>query len=174
MATKKFIVAIVGVFVLISWLSGFSPNAVAETLKGKGVAAIGKFETLPVGDIENHNIGLNTREGMVVFENGEVATSKAIAVWDIVRNGSGWAKGYVNLTFLDGSTIATTFHQDYAPAKAEGAIQYDTKITGDIIKGTGKFEGIKGNITTTTKQLKPEKGESAGKSVSDIVLNYSK
>jgi hypothetical protein len=174
MATKKFIVVFVGLFVLISWLSGFSPNAIAQTMKGKGVAAIGKFEMLPVGDTENHNIGLNTREGMVVFENGEVATTKAIAVWDIVRSGSGWAKGYFNLTFLDGSTIMTTFHQDYAPAKAEGTVQYDTKITGDIIKGTGKFEGIKGNITTTTKQLKPEKGEPAGKTVSDVVLNYSK
>ena len=55
---------------------------------------------LPVGDVENHNIGLNTREGMVVFENGEVATTKAIAVWDIVRNGSGWAKGYITFTFF--------------------------------------------------------------------------
>ena len=174
MATKKFIVVFVGLFILISWLSGFSPNATAETLKGKGVGAIGKFEMLPVGDVENHNIGLNTREGMVVFENGEVATTKAIAVWDIVRNGSGWAKGYITFTFIDGSTITTNFNQQYAPAKAEGSAQYDTKITGDILKGTGKFEGIKGTISTTTTQMKAEKGESAGKSISDMILTYSK
>jgi|MudIll2142460700_1097286.scaffolds.fasta_scaffold273577_2 hypothetical protein len=174
MATKKFMGAVVGIFFIISWLSGFSTNAVAETLKGKGVGAIGKFEMLPVGDVENHNIGLNTREGMVVFENGEVATTKAIAVWDIVRGGSGWAKGYITFTFLDGSTITTNFNQQYAPAKAEGSAQYDTKITGDILKGTGKFEGVKGNFSATTTQMKAEKGESAGKSISDMVLTYSK
>jgi hypothetical protein len=151
-----------------------SPPAAADTLKGKGVSAIGKAEMLPVGDVENHNIGLNTRDGMIVFDKGEVATSKAIAVCDVVRNGTGWAKGYVSFTFLDGSTILTAFHQDIAPAKSEGAVQIDTKVSGEIIKGTGKFEGIKGTVTSTTQQLKPEKVETAGKNISDVILTYRK
>lgn len=54
-------------------------------MKGKTVAAVGKWEILPVGDVENYLIGLNTRDGMAIIENGEVATFKAIAIWDIIR-----------------------------------------------------------------------------------------
>jgi hypothetical protein len=87
-------------------------------------------------------------------------------------NGYERAAGFIRKLAED--KIHAVFHQDYAPSKSEGPVQFDTKITDGIIKGTGKFIGIKGNITTTTKQLKPEKGELAGKSVSDMVLNYSK
>ena len=75
---------------------------------------------------------------------------------------------------MDGSTILNNFHQDVAPAKAEGPVQSDTKVSGEIIKGTGRFEGIKGTFTTSTRVLKPEKGELGGKNISEIVFNYSK
>lgn len=160
-------------FIILSLVS-FLTTASAETLKGKGVSSVSKIEMLPVGDVENHNIGLSTREGMIVFENGEVATGKIVAIWDQVRGGKGWAKGYINWTFVDGSTILNNFHQDVAPAKAEGPVQSDTKVSGEIIKGTGRFEGIKGTFTTSTRVLKPEKGELGGKNISEIVFNYSK
>jgi hypothetical protein len=169
MTNRKFLM----LFIILS-LAGLLTTASAETLKGKGVSSVSKSEMLPVADVENHNIGLTTREGMVVFENGEVATAKSVAIWDLVRGGTGWAKGYVTYTFVDGSTIMTTIHQDIAPAKPEGAFQSDTKISGEIIKGTGRFEGIKGTINSSTKVLKPEKGEPGGKNISDVVLNYSK
>jgi len=169
MINRKFLM----LFIVLS-LAGFITTASAETLKGKGVSSVSKVEMLPVGDVENHNIGFATREGMIIFENGEVATATTIAIWDAVGGGTGWAKGYVNLTFVDGSTILTNFHQDVAPAKSGGSFQSDTKVSGEIIKGTGKFEGIKGTMTTSTKVLKPEKGELGGKNISEVVFNYSK
>jgi hypothetical protein len=75
---------------------------------------------------------------------------------------------------VDGSTILNNFHQDVAPAKAEDKFQSDTKVSGEIIKGTGRFEGIKGTMTSSTRVLKTEKGELGGKNISEVVFNYSK
>jgi hypothetical protein len=169
MVTKKLLWLIIILSLTVFWTT-----ASAETLKGKGVSSVSKVEMFPVGDVENHNIGFATREGMIVFENGEVATAKTVAIWDQVRGGTGWAKGYVHWTFVDGSTILNNFHQDVAPAKAEGPVQSDTKVSGEIIKGTGRFAGIKGTMTSSTKVLKTEKGELGGKNISEVVFNYSK
>ncbi len=169
MINKKFLM----LFIILS-LAGFLTTASADTLKGKGVSSVSKVEMFPIGDVENHNIGVSTREGMIVFENGDVATAKTVAIWDQVRGGTGWAKGYVLWTFVDGSTILNNFHQDVAPAKSGGSFQSDTKVSGEIIKGTGKFEGIKGTMTSSTRVLKIEKGELGGKNISEIVFNYSK
>lgn len=174
MVTKKIIGTFVCLLCLTVLVIGISSEATAETLKGKGVSAVSKIERLPVGDTENHNIGLTAREGMILFENGEVATTKAMAMWDMIGPASGWAKGYVQFIFLDGSTIHSNFHQQILPPTGGEAIQYDSKITGDIVKGTGKYEGVKGTFTTSSKQIKAEKGEPAGKLISDVVINYSK
>jgi hypothetical protein len=159
---------------LAAWVLGVSSEASADTLKGKAVSTISKVERFPVWDADNHNLGYTLREGVIVFENGEVATTKATAVWDMVGPASGWAKGYVQYYFLDGSTMVLNFHQQFAQPAEGASVQYDSTITGDIIKGTGKYEGVKGNFTSSSRQMKSEKGEPTGRLVSDFILNYSK
>jgi hypothetical protein len=45
--------------------------------------------------------------------------------------------------------------------------------TREIIKGTGRFEGIKGTITMKTKWLPLEKGEIGVKTINEITLTYT-
>jgi len=50
---------------------------------------------------------------------------------------------------------------------------YAQKWAGDIIHGTGRFQGIKGTVTTSSKRLPPEKGELMGKTIGEGTLNYT-
>lgn len=174
MATKKLASLLVFAITLFSWVVGISTEAIADTLKGKAVSTVSKVEMLPIPDAENHNVGLTARQGMILFENGEVATIKTMVIWDMTGPSSGWSKGYTQYTFLDGSTILMNFQQQVMPPTGGTNVQYDSKITGDIVKGTGKFEGVKGTWTSSSKQMKAEKGEPPGKIISDLVINYSK
>ena len=80
--------------------------------------------------------------------------------------------GYQLFTFVDGSTIITSFSSVQDP-DPEGKFAWLIKGTGEIRKGTGRFEGIKGSISGSCKQLKPEKGDLSGKSVWDWTFTYS-
>ena len=73
---------------------------------------------------------------------------------------------------MDGSTIITSFSSVQDP-DPEGKFAWLIKGTGDILRGTGRFEGIKGSISGSSKQLKPEKGDLSGKSFGDWTFTYS-
>jgi len=69
---------------------------------------------------------------------------------------------YTTYTLVDGSTY-TTHNKGKVKATPQGVTPRD-KWTGDIIHGTGGFQGIKGTITLSSKILPPEKG-GAGRKV---------
>ena len=85
--------------------------------------------------------------------------------------GAGPFDQYSTFIFQDGSTIITRTKgtSEATPTGVSAA----AKWAGEIIKGTGRFEGIKGFGTTTAKLLPPEKGELGGKSLGEGTLNYS-
>jgi hypothetical protein len=49
----------------------------------------------------------------------------------------------------------------------------DSSKAGVIIHGLGRFQGIKGIITTSSKRLPPEKGELEDKTIGKGTLNYT-
>ncbi len=162
--------AIATVFVMGTWLSGFASQATAETLNFKFLNHVTKAEILPIPDAERHVVSVYVREGVVVFESGELAWHKAVVINDLIK-GAGTHDEYLTFTFLEGSIIVSRMKgpSEAVPPGASTRIKWD----GDITHGTGRFQGIKGTITNLWKVLPPEKGEPMGKVLVDGALVYA-
>ena len=172
MASRKSVLFFWGVFMVSIWVFGSVIQAEAETLKCKASGNVVKREVMPIPDVEGHSYNMLTRDGLAFFEDGEIATFKSFSVSDVMRGKGVLTNGYQLFTFVDGSTIITSFSSVQEP-DPEGKFAWLIKGTGEIRKGTGRFEGIKGSISGSCKQLKAEKGDLSGKSVWDWTFTYS-
>ena len=170
MATKKSMWVLFGILVVSAWVLGSVKQAQAETLNFKAYNYSVKAEIIPVGDVEGHNLSLGIRRAFNVFENGEVATSIIIVSSDMIK-GSGSNIQYNTMTFADGSTIVAR-RAGTVGGTAEKAIT-TSDAEGQIIKGTGRFQGIKGTLTTKGKFLPLEKGEVGQKYVGEGTITYT-
>jgi len=172
MAIRKcFIILAIVSFVGISiWVLGFVPQATAETLNFKSFNHVTKQETVNVPDVEGHIMRLQVREGVAVFENGELAWHKTMYFFNYVK-GAGPGEAYGIYTFLDGSTIIG--HARGVIEATPGGVPSAAKWSTEIIHGTGRFQGIKGTVKTSTKVLPAEKDEPAGKALSEGTMVYT-
>jgi len=84
-------------------------------------------------------MGFYDRKGLMLYENGDVANEANQGVFDSTKEGTKW-QGYCVQTFKDGSTMWMK-HQGTRVGNqiAEASFEF--------IKGTGRFEGIKGQGT---------------------------
>ncbi len=169
MATKKSMFVLFGILSISVWILGPAIQAGAETLNYKAYTYVTKGERVPIGDVEEHTMGFQTRKAFCVFENGEVATQSMVLANDLIK-GSGSSLMYSTLTFADGSTIMmkvqVTIERTVAGSSA-------AKMTREIIKGTGRFEGIKGTGTTNIKYLPIEKDEAGAKGYGEGTITYT-
>jgi len=165
MATKKSMWILFSILVIATWVLGFAIQADAETMTCKFYSWVIKRERTPIGDVEGHKVLHDNRGAFCVFENGEVATfSNHVATVDMVK-GSGTIMQYVKLNFPDGSTIII---------KSQGTIGGAAGAwTSEIIKGTGRFEGIKGTQAAKAKYLPVEKGEAGPKGYGEGSITYT-
>ncbi len=138
-----------GVLVITAWLLGSVTWAGAQTMKWKVNNYITQLEYLPITDIEGHVVGVGMRRGLAFFENGEVATYSAQYTFDLI-NRKGTFKGYASYAFEDGSSFWAAF-QDTEEPGPRGLLS--GRGTGEFIKGTGRFQGIKGSISFTGREL---------------------
>ena len=171
MATRKSIWVHLGILVISIWILGSVIQAGAETtLKFKSYTYVTKAESFPVGDVDGHTVGYTTRRAFLVFENGEVATQKSVSTSDAIK-GSGASLTYQNITFSDGSTIII---KAVGTVTGTGPMVYQSiKMTREIIKGTGRFEGIKGTGSTTVKYFPVEAGEAGPRRIGEGTLTYT-
>jgi len=170
MATKKFMCILLGILVTSAWVLGSANQGKAETLNFKAYTYGIKSEIIPIGDVEGHQLIFNVRRGFFAFENGEVAIINNVTVNEEVKGGSSLT-GYSTLTFADGATIIIkvqgTLGLGVPGAHALGALR------SEIIKGTGRFEGIKGTTAAKYKYIPPEKGEPGPKGIGEGTMNYT-
>jgi len=170
MATKKFAWVLFGILVISTWVLGSANQATAETLNFKYYSYGIKQENYPIGDEEGHTLIFNVRRGFWVFENGEVATGNQIVQNEEIKGGASILT-YITLTFTDGSTIIIkgqgTVGGIALRATASGAFK------NEIIKGTGRFEGIKGTSSSKSKLIPPEAGEISPKSFGEGSITYT-
>jgi hypothetical protein len=166
---KKLMFALFCILVISTWAFGSAIQAAAETMNFKTYSYVVKSETVSIGDVEDHILGLETRRGFSLFENGDVATGILFVMGDYIK-GLGSNTSYGTITFLDGSTIMTK--RQMTITASEGASD-SGGLKGEIIKGTGRFEGIKGTITQKTKWLPLEKGEAGRKTISEVTITYT-
>jgi hypothetical protein len=170
MATKKSMMVFFGILLISAWVLTSAIQVGAETLNYKVYTYATKAESVPVGDVEGHTLGLNTRRAFLVFENGEVATQSSVITIDRIK-GSGPSLQYSTITFSDGSTIIIK-SQNIGTGTASGA-RATAEMTKEIIKGTGRFEGIKGTGTQTNKFLPLEEREVAQKGIGEGSITYT-
>ena len=104
MATKQLMWVLFGIFVISAWALGSAIQAGAETMSYKNYTWVTKYETVPIGDVEGHTVGLGTRGAFYVFENGEVATVNQVSTDDFIKNSGSYMR-YLTINFQDGSTI---------------------------------------------------------------------
>ena len=170
MATKRSMWVLFGILVISAFILGSAVQAGAETMKFKFYTYVTQHESAPIGDMEGHEVTFGIRRAFVVFENGEVATEVAVATGDNIK-GSGSSTMYRTITFSEGSTIVMRVQITVA-GSAEGKHK-STQATSEIIKGTGRFEGIKGTGAGSTKFLPAEKGEAGPKGIGEGSLTYT-
>ena len=144
-------------------------NANAEESEYRITSYITKVEFIPVPDTEKHAVGLYERRGVAVFKNGEAAAYHTRGTWDFT-NSNGPFQGYTTLTFKDGSTSILKYIGTMTtdPGKLP-----KLKGSGEYIKGTGKYEGIKGTVNFHGGYVTPYNKETKGDVVVDVKGNYT-
>ena len=171
MGAKKSMWVLFGILATSAWILGSVMPGHAETMKCRTAGVVTKDETLPVGYEEGHVLGLQITEGLAFFENGEIATFRSHLVYDrydrVVPGKSSQAIGYTIFTFEDGSTFVQRFQRLQGSDKMIPA-----QVGSELIKGTGRFEGIKGSASGTSKRAPEVKGE-AKRYVSDMTFTYT-
>jgi len=138
MYTKKTIWVLFSILVISAWVLGSAAPAQAEDLKCKLISMYTKVETNKIDDQEGHIIGIYERKGLMVHENGEVANELNRGVFDSIKGVSKY-QGYCLQTFKDGSTMMMKHQGTINKGQLEASFEF--------IKGTGRFEGIKGRGT---------------------------
>ena len=141
MYTKKTMWVLFVILVISAWVLGSAAPAQAADLKCKLISMGTKVETNKIDDQEGHIIGIFERKGLMVHENGEVANELNRGFFDSVKGVTKF-QGYCLQTFKDGSTMMM---------KHQGTINKGqiADASFEFIKGTGRFEGIKGRGTYT-------------------------
>jgi len=153
-----------GILIISVWVLGPAIQAGAETMKYKFYTWVNKAERVPVGDVEQHIVMTQLRGAFYVFENGEVATIDHVSTGDFIK-GVGPFMQYVTIKFEDDSTIII---------KSQGTLGGTTADwKSEIIKGTGRFEGIKGTQSAKVKYLPIEKGEGGAKGYGEGIITYT-
>jgi hypothetical protein len=166
---KRAVAASIVVVVLLVAAGFFVARAEAETWKGKDIEYVTKLEMVPVPDVENHFSGWCERRGVSILENGETAAWYDMFTIDMIRGQGGSFKGYGIYSYADGSTQVSKFEGTSTAEKLSSI-----KGTGEYIKGTGRFEGIKGTYSFTGKYITPyTKDETKGDLIVEWTGNYT-
>ena len=169
MATKKSMWVLFGIILISTWILGPVIQAGAETMKCKLATTTTKFESIPVSDEEGHVLSLQIYEGLAFFENGEIAKVRNHNVYDLITGKGGQAIAYNIWTFEDGSTVINRIQRVMVPDKSGNL---SAKVTSEFIKGTGRFQGIKGTSSATGKKFAASKGE-AERQFMDFTWTYT-
>ena len=164
---------LIGSLLIVAWVLVPATRAEAKTMKVKYKIAgyLTKVEWIAVPDVEKHVVALYERRGVAIYENGDTAVYHTRGTTDSIK-GQGSFHGYSNYLFEDGSTIMTEYTGTMMLAPGEKL--RSLKGTGKYIKGTGRFEGIKGKISFTGKFVAPyTKDKTKGENVVDVTGKYT-
>jgi hypothetical protein len=163
---------LVGILLMTAWLLVPVTQARAETIKYNCTSHTTKLEYVVLPDVEGHVVGVFERRGLDIFET-EVAAIVERGTFDKIKNVKTTFQGYAQVTFKDGSTFIHKYQGTLVPSPGEKLEVYkDCK--GKYIKGTGRFEGIKGEFTFTGRRITPyTKDKTKGDTWIEITGTYT-
>ena len=131
---------------------------------------ITKMEVFQIPNMKGHIIGVMERRGVAIHKNWETAAYHSHLTFDSLKGQKASFSGYANLIFADGSTTISKFTGTAPELKGKKII----KGTGEYIKGTGRFEGIKGKLSFSGKYITPyTKDTTKGDMVLEVTSTYS-
>jgi len=173
MRKNKMTIAIlgcIGIFLIAAMLIVPAAQAGGKTVKYKMAAPVTKMEVVPAPDVKGHVVGVLERRGVAIFENGETAAYHSMIIFDSIKGqGASW-NGYSELSYADGSTTIAKIHGTAPVVKGVKLV----KGTGEYIKGTGRFEGIKGEVSFNGKIVTPyTKDATKHDLVGDVTSTYT-
>lgn len=104
--------------------------------------------TMPVKALEGHAVGVMEQRGFAFYDGGEVATIHAWLTYESKGQRTDY-RGYIVYRFRDGATQTATFEGAGDPVgMQQGKFSF--------VKGTDRFEGIKGSGTFTAEGFPPK------------------
>ena len=141
-------------------------RAKSEKVEGKSITQVTKIHVIKVGDVEGHIIAISQRRGLHFSDEGEIGSYVNWVTSDSIK-GKGTHVGYNRITYEDGSTTVsktqgTSERQEDGSSIGKGTFSY--------IRGSGRFEGIKGDGSFTFKHYTPFTKD---KTKSDSVADYT-
>jgi len=145
------ILGCIGVFLIAALILVPAAQAGAETVKYNYTTNHTKVEFVPIPDMKGHIAGIFERRGVAIFEN-EVAALTIRGTFD-KQKGIVSFQAYNQISFEDGSTITQKIQGTLSAPPSEKLRLYEGK--GEYIMGTGRFEGIKGTITISGREITP-------------------
>lgn len=167
---KKVYAIAIGAVFFMACLGIIVTKAAAGNSKSKVTSYITKMEIVSIPDVPGHVCGTYERRGVVMFENGEEAAYWNCGTLDLI-NRSGPFQGYCILTYKDGSTIVIKNNGTLTIPKGEKSPV--SEGTGQYIKGTGRFEGIKGKMTFKGHYITPYSKNTKGDMITISTGTYS-
>jgi hypothetical protein len=154
--------AVVGLF--------FANTAKAdETAKFRIIMHVTAAQTLDVSGIDGQTMTVVHYSGLASFADGSVGTANFTGTTDY-NKGSGTYTGYYNIVSKDGSTV--TYKATNVPARLEGAVTHFPEAPVSIVRGTGRFDGAKGDGIISGQRLTPL--NVGAETYVDVTLNVKK
>jgi len=123
-----------------------------EVLKFRAVMHATFIQSHEVGDVDGHTLGLAHYSGLASFADGSVGTINTTATTDYIKGTGTVSVVYYNVTAKDGSTL---WWKGSGPAKLEGTTTLFPEAPFSLLRGTGRFEGAKGDGTSSGARLTP-------------------
>ena len=125
---------------------------------------------MPIGFFKAPANIIYEKRGLAAFENGEIAVFLArgsVKATPQVRT----IDGYTLLTFSDSSTII--YDLDIKGSMSESTQKNIYTGTGKLIKGTGLYKGIQGDVKIMGKGVTTFNEETKGDAYFDVIFIYS-
>ncbi len=163
------ILSCIGIFLVTALILVPATQAKAETMKYNYTSQVTKMEFTLFPDVKGHVVGVLERRGVAIFKN-EVAAVDLRLTFDSIKKKGSW-EGYAITTFKDGSTFTQKIHgtSTFAPDGTKLG-----KGKGKYIKGTGRFEGIKGEISLNGRAITPlTKDKTKGDNWVEVIGTYT-
>ncbi len=144
-------------------------QAADEKVTGRIFAHYTKMETMEVGDVPGHFLGVAQQTGLMFRSTGEIAKKSATFHFDLLK-GKGTFVDYSLYTDQDGSTLVTKALGTAGPV--DDGKKFIIEGTFECIGGTGKYDGYKGSGTFKGERVGELK--TGGDAYYDFTMNCRK
>jgi hypothetical protein len=127
------------------------------------------MESMEVGDVPGHLLGVAQQTGLVFYSTGGIARKTATFTFDLMK-GKGTFSAYSVITDQDGSTLFSKEAGIATPV--DDGKKFVIESTFYCIGGTGRYEGFKG--TGSVKGERIGELKTGGDAYYDFTLNCKK